>query len=557
MTLTACLINCFLEFLGSYFLSFFKLVVSVRSVNFCNAQYCSFSKTYEQVEGVNEADIIKTDGKYIYCVDGGYSWKSKVVIFSAKGKDSRKVAEIDVFHETDAASRDEVKEWDYYYAKSRHITDMYLNDDRLIVVCGDYANHSGYTVDMSHVRVYDISDIENISLVDTFTQSGVYVSGRMIGDMLYLVSSFVSRDGEDIPACGKNADPAPIPADCIYATMDADTPGFLVISAYDTSDRDSRTVTKSILGRIDDIYCNLDHLYIYSTVYGDSWYNGGFPWGGIDEIDVSTQIIKVDLSDDIAFSAYTEVNGMVDDQYAFDEYQGNLRVATTVPGELYVLNDELSVIGSVTGFARNESIKAVRYVGDTAYVITYKQTDPLFVIDLSVPTNPMILGEAKISGFSTMLVPIDDNTILGLGYHTSDSTFSDMEVQDGFKLVLFDVSDKLDPRVLDTMVYEECSSEVQYNPKALVYNPDRDDYIVPLNYYHWGEYDSERGEYQYEDEWYGGALNFRIRDNQLVEVERYKVDHDAVERCVYIGDTVYMTYRDQNGALQIESAAYK
>ena len=108
---------------------------------------------------------------------------------------------------------------------------------------------------------------------------------------------------------------------------------------------------------------------------------------------------------------------------------------------LYVLDGELNPVGEVTGFAPDESIKAVRYMENTAYVITYEQTDPLFVIDLTDPTTPVITGEVKISGFSSMLVPIDENTVLGIGYHTEDEG-REMEIQEGLKIVTFDVSDK-------------------------------------------------------------------------------------------------------------------
>ena len=323
-----------------------------------------------------------------------------------------------------------------------------------------------------------------------------------------------------------------------------------MLSAYNTLDFSTQTESKSILGAVDDIYCNESHMYIYSTVWNDSNYRS------------NTQILKADLTDGIEFTAYTEVDGTIDDQYALDEYDGNLRVATTSYDEwsdsnnLFVLDESLSVIGSVTGFAKNESIKAVRYLGDTAYVITYEQTDPLFVIDLSDPTAPAILGEVKISGFSTMLVPIGGDKLLGIGYHTENEDYTTLEVQEGLKLALFDVSDKTNPQVLDSMSFVNCDSPVQYNPKALVYNPDRGDYVIPLNYSDWGHYDSKTGEYVYVDEYHGGVLNFRVNGDKLEEISRYTTDYEEVDRCVYVGDDIYMTYYDNN-TLNIDSVPYK
>lgn len=527
----------------------------------------SYSETYKQVEGVDEADIIKTDGRYIYCVDKNYSDKNAVVIFSAEGENSQKVAEIDVYDDAiistpDEATPDEADRWEYYY-DDRSIENIYLNQNRLIVLYNDDTGYDGYAPGKAAAKIYDVSNIKHIRLLDTFTQSGTHDASRMIGDTLYLVSSYYARNDTEIPACGSGDDLDELPADQIYCMDDNDSGRFLVLSAVDTLDGFAKTESKSILGAVDDIYCNEDHLYIYTTHRQEKWYSGF--WGDeVESVQTTSRILKVDLTDDIAFTAYAEIPGVIDDQYALDEYQGNLRVATTTSvnwvdtNNLFVLDDQLSVIGAVAGFADNEQIKAVRYVGDTAYVITYEQTDPLFVIDLSDPKEPAILGEVKISGFSTMLVPIDENTILGIGYHTSDGTFSDMEVQDGVKLVLFDVSDKANPKVLDSLVYANYNSEVQYNPKALVYNPDRNDYIIPMNYAYYGSVVDDAEAYWSGEEFYGGVLNFKVENNQLVEIGRYQADYSEVERCVYVGDTVYMTYHDYSDySLQIDSVPYQ
>ena len=513
----------------------------------------SHSETYEQVEGVNESDIIKTDGRYIYCVDG--SDMQKILIFSAQGKDSARVAAIDITKQKAATEDDADFNYESYYGYGPGVQEIYVKDDRLIARCNDWEDSYERTI----VQVYDIGDIEHITLLDSMRQSGGYDSSRMIGDMLYTVSSYYPYENRIIPICGRGEEPDAVPADCIYSLADNDSDSFLVLGAYDTLDYTSQTESKSILGGVDDIYCNEDHMYIYSTAWENNDYDAY--WTG-KSAQINSRILKADLTDGIAFTAYTEVSGTIDDQYALDEYNGNLRVATTSSKDwidtnnLFVLDENLNEIGSVTGFADNESIKAVRYMGDTAYVITYEQTDPLFVIDLSDPTAPAILGEVKISGFSTMLVPIGGDKILGIGYHTEDEDYTTLEVQEGLKLALFDVSDKANPQVLDSVSYVYCDSAVQYNPKALVYNPDRDDYIIPLNYSNWGHYDAKTGEYVYMDEYRGGVLNFRVNGDKLEEISRYQADYDAVDRCVYVGSDIYMTYYD-NTTLNIDSEPYK
>ena len=179
-----------------------------------------------------------------------------------------------------------------------------------------------------------------------------------------------------------------------------------------------------------------------------------------------------------------------------------------------MLDENLRQLGSVTGFAQNESIKAVRYINDTAYVITYEQTDPLFVIDVSDPSQPAIKGEVKISGFSTLLVPVDDNTLLGIGYHTTDITEGDaaMEMQDGVKIVTFDVSDKSDPKVLDTQIFENYYSAVQHDPKALLVNFERGDFTIPMSKQEWTL-----------DGWKNTseALNFRVENGKIKIIDTW------------------------------------
>lgn len=536
----------------------------------------SHSETYKQVEGVDEADIIKTDGRYIYCLYSASVYPT-ISVFTAEGKDSKKVAEI--YPSGMVISTDD--EVDLYLLPDNiYIDDFYLRDNRLTAICSEYNdnkndnNKDKYSYGNTRVIVYDVSDIENITILDSMVQSGSYKSSRMIDDTLYTVSSYTDYGNEVIPRCGSGTSPDEVPADCIYSLCDPTDESFLIISAYDTLNYEAQTLSKAILGDVDDIYCNEENMYIYSTAYNyesdendDRWYDEilGIEREGGDTAFVTTQILKIDLTDGIGFTAYAEVDGYVSDQYSFDEYNGNLRVATTSSSgwrssnNVFVLDGELSKIGSVTGFAMDEEIKSVRYVGDTAYVITYRQTDPLFVVDLSAPTDPKILGEVEITGFSSMLVPIDENTILGLGTH-SETVEDSWETENGFKLALFDVSDKTAPKVLDSKSYVNYYSAVMYNPKALVYNPERGDFVIPLNYEYYGgwEFDYDSGNSTNEkDEFYGGVLNFRIENGKIVETDLYRSKCESVDRCVYVGDTVYMTYLNDDLELDIDTVQYK
>ena len=232
-----------------------------------------------------------------------------------------------------------------------------------------------------------------------------------------------------------------------------------------------------------------------------------------------------------------------------------MRVATTSSygvmktNNLYVLDSNLKGLGKVTGFAKNEDIQAVRYIEDTAFVITYLEIDPLFIIDLSNPRKPEITGSVNISGYSTLIVPVDKNTILGIGYGSENT---ELNINDGVKIVTFDISDKSNPKVLDTKTYDYCYSAVQHNPKALLVNFDRGDFTIPLNYEKYGYIDyDDYPDSSYKEasttERHSGVLNFRVDDGKINVIDNYVsgefgyyTANTVVDRCVYIGDYIYM-----------------
>lgn len=512
----------------------------------------SYSETYKQVEGVDEADIVKTDGKYIYVAPQYY--RPDIDIYTATEKPER----VTMFFPGNFDDPMKMADDD---AHSLGVLELYLYNGKLIVV-GEISTED-YSCD-TMAAVYDVSDVGSIKLVNTFRQSGYYSTSRMIGDDLYLVSEHsVESDDFEIPVCYSGEDAKEIPIENVCCVENPSQPEMLIVGGYSLTDSSQDAQSAAILGAVEDVYCNAANMYIYATdwnvkyivdygVYDDL----ELPDGGVssryvpkDYEPVTTDIYKVSLKDGISFTASAKVKGSLDSRYSLDEKDGYLRVASTVEDAfgnqsncLYVLDGDLKEVGSITGFARDESIKAVRYVGDVAYVITYEQTDPLFVIDLSVPTNPAILGEVKIDGFSTMLIPVDENTILGVGVYTEDVDYTDMQVQNGVKLALFDVSDKLHPKVLDERSYREYESEAVCEPRAFVYNPDRGDYLIPLNRY---EYAVDKyGEYM-DTVVHAGALNFKIEGGRIVEIDRPEANTDSgyesrITRCAYVGDYIYM-----------------
>gem|GEM_PF-156696 len=509
------------------------------------------NSTYTQVLGVDEADTIKTDGEYIYYMDTD---RTISIIKTDNGKTQ-------FITKVEKPLTKEIAE--------SYFSDFYIYNDKLIALISSRnpsTSNSGYN---TGVYLYDISDKRNITLSDRFIQCGAYCSSRMIDNKLYVVSSAYAKDEDFIPYVFDNkstddeANKKQLEAENIYSVENPSRKSFAVASYIDVDESAHAVTTKAFLGSANEIYCNTENLYI--TARNNVWLDKLNSISNSDNNTAQeftpkeyTQIVKVKLNEKLDFAASCKVNGYIVNQYSLDEYNGNVRVATTSSygvmktNNLYVLDSKLKGLGKVTGFAKNEDIQAVRYVEDTAFVITYLEVDPLFIIDLSDPRKPEITGSVDISGYSTLIVPVDKNTILGIGYGSTDSGVSLTSANDGVKIVTFDISDKSNPKVLDTKVYDYCNSAVQYNPKALLVNFERGDFTIPLNYekYNYIDYNYyPKSSYEEESttERHSGVLNFRVDNGKINVIDNYisgefgyYAGNTPVDRCVYIGDYIYM-----------------
>ena len=249
----------------------------------------------------------------------------------------------------------------------------------------------------------------------------------------------------------------------------------------------------------------------------------------------NTEIYKIDITSGIKFTAKATVSGAVNNQFSMDEYASNFRIATTASDEksndinkLYVFDSSLKKLGEIEGFAKGESIQAVRFSGNTAYVITYENTDPLFVIDLSNPQKPKIKGSVKISGFSTNLIPISSNQLLGIGYADDNTS----PYTDGIKFALFDVSNPQKPTVLDSKVIHNATSEAQDNHKAILVN-GKSSFVIP--------YEDVNFENGYTVNLKAGSIAFEVKDNKINISKKYatKVLSGDIVRSTIFDNAVY------------------
>ena len=471
-----------------------------------------FSETYVQVEGVDESDIIKTDGRYIY-----YTSRLGYDVVIARVKDGKAEDAAVISEEEMGITAD----------------DMFLSGDRLVIIGYEFDEGGEEYVPASSVNtvacVYDVSNPEKPELIDRYRQSGSYMSARVADGCLYLVTNdYVDRgDRTLIPCAGTGDEFEKLEPECICSFPNPSIRAFAVIGSVRISSGDKlKTQAKAILGVSADMYCNGSSIYLTDN-------NLDYVMGGIDS---RTHIVKAEIKNGkVAFAEEGSVRGYIVSPFAMDEKDGYLRIATTayVKGKdvnyLYVLNDRLDVAGKVKGFAAGEEIKAVRYIGDTAYVITYEQTDPLFIIDLSDPESPEMRGSVKITGFSSLLLPEGDDKLIGIGTSTSEE--DGVEVEDGIKIALFDVSDPENPEVLDSRTYRNCSSEIQWSHKPLVVNKSEGWYAFPYNVW---------------DDETGGVIQFRVSGDKIEEMSNYESDQ-VLDRCLYIDDYIYalQSYEDE------------
>jgi uncharacterized secreted protein with C-terminal beta-propeller domain len=356
-----------------------------------------------------------------------------------------------------------------------------------------YYNTRSYT----STRVYDISNPENPVMVRQFTQDGYYLTSRMIGTAVYVVTNRYEYRLYD--AAVKDMKPEEIlpstcevpgedgwvalPPDRITILPEGDISNQTILAAIDTQSSSQKPDVLSILGSTGSVYASAKFLYVAAWNY---------EWNGKENSTptYSTDLYRFKLSDaTINEAGKGSVPGSIINQFSMDEHLGYFRIATTTgetwssdnpsKNNLYVLDGSLNIVGKVTGLAPGESIKSVRFMGDQAYVVTFRTVDPLFVIDLSNPKLPKVLGELKIPGYSTYLHPYNEGLLLGFGYDVMAE--GDRAFNLGMKVSLFDISDFNNPKEVSTIILGSTGSysEVLYNHKSLLFSREKNIIAFP------------------------------------------------------------------------------
>lgn len=427
-----------------------------------------YSDTNVREEGVGEGDIVKTDGKYLYVMS-----QQKINIVGIEAAGMEKTAEIipngeGVFSEL--------------YVEGDLLAAVYST--QCYAIAEDSAGQSGTERDGNSVSVlvYDVSDHADPRQIGTFTQSGYYNTMRIHNGYVYLISNFYAgmpAEPTDRTAYIPRVQGELVEAGDIYIPAADSGSEYTLISAFPLDNPDQETDSAAVLGNSGLCYVSEGNIYVTEGIYDGS--------GGVTQ----TSIRRLSYSDgEIAAEAQTKVEGTLKDSFCIDEYEGYLRLVTTVSpvyitgggvqpmtgteeiqnssaeedtNSLYVLDENLETVGEIRDLAPDESVYSARFMGDAGYFVTFRQIDPLFSVDLSDPENPKVIGELKIPGFSEYLHPYGDGRLLGIGMAVDEEAIT----TDGVKLSMFDISDPTDVQEMTIYVIENTyGTDVASNYKA-------------------------------------------------------------------------------------------
>jgi len=575
-----------------------------------------FSTTNVQVEGVDEADFVKNDGKFIYVITG-----NKLVIVDAyPAQDAEILSEIEI---------------------KGTASNMFINDDRLVLFTSTneetflFAHFNiiprPYYRPKSHALLYDVSNRKEPKLIKDYELKGNYLSSRMIGDYVYLIVQdhvYYQNRLIDLPTI-RESSKIILKPDIFYFDNPETNYNFNTVMSFNIKTGEEPKAKTFMMGYGNTIYMSRDNLYIayqknppyryYYDQYEEIFYKVVVPllpssvkgkindiknndelssyekWEQISSIiedmynemdekekevfidkvneEVTAYKIKQEIEHrktvihrikiedgNIKYEAKGQVPGYLLNQFSMDEHDDYFRVATTMQAwargqsilynNVYILDREMNVVGKLEDIAPDEAIYSTRFMGDKLYMVTFKRIDPFFVIDLSNPKKPKILGKLKLPGFSDYLHPYDENHIIGVGKETGESDWGGVETK-GVKIALFDVSDVENPKLIDKYEIGARGSDSQAlnDHKAFLFDRNKNLLAIPVRevksdriydekygYYKW---DVWQGAYVFTVTEEGFILKGKISHEEDKESTTWYSSPSAVRRSLYIDNIIY------------------
>jgi uncharacterized secreted protein with C-terminal beta-propeller domain len=507
-----------------------------------------FSTTNNQELGVDEGDVLKNDGDYAYIV--------------SKDKSSVFIVDVNPPGDTEIVSTIDT---------SGTIQEIYINEDTLVVLGrrtvfridpfpmnetsdsvllenGEfyYFNYISYSA--TFMDIYDVSDRGSPELQKTHVWRGGFVQSRMIGDYVYLIMTQRLYNNMKIWDL-------PVPAEEIYyfdGSNDTERPSgnhqLLCVRSVNIVDLDEEPISRFIMMRSSNhIYVSENNIYVTDRYY---YYNSD-----------KTTIHRIGIEDGgIRYEAKGDVPGWVMGRFSMGEQGDYFRIASskgrTTSHGVYVMNMDMEIVGSVEGIAPGENMHSARFMGNRAYLVTFKKVDPFFVINLTDPENPHVLGELKIPGYSDYLHPYDENHVIGLGKDTYD--MGNFAWYQGVKLSLFDVTDVHNPIEKSQYIIGDRGtySPALNDPHSFLFSKSKNLLVIPIVLYEINETrypnpsPSTHGEFTWQ-----GVYVFDLTTENGFQLSG-KIDHpedpddggyyrwyygsdSAIYRSFYIGNTLH------------------
>jgi uncharacterized secreted protein with C-terminal beta-propeller domain len=470
-----------------------------------------YSGTNIQVEGVDEADLVKTDGNYIYLVSGEIVY----IVRAFPAEEAEIVAA---------------------FEPGLRVSELYVSGDKLVAIHAPDYYYFWYDWDIvppekeqairTTAFVYDISDRAQPVLEREVGVDGYYTSSRMIGDYVYLIASMpalLNFTEPILPGIREGNETCVVEATDVWFVNNTDNNyGYTNIVALNVQDLEEEVTSETyLMGSSSNVYASMDNIYLTSL----EWvFKHDVGWE-------TTTVYKLSVDGgSIELVAEGTVPGRVLNQFSMDERGDYFRIATTsgqvsrsgggTSNNLYVLNFTMGISGRLEGLAPGEDIYSARFMGERCYLVTFKKVDPLFVIDLADPEKPTVLGKLKIPGYSDYLHPYDENTLIGIGKETVEAEEGNFAWYQGVKVSLFDVSDVSDPKELAKYEIGDrgTDSPALYNHKAFLFSLSRNLLVIPVL-----EAQIDSSDY---------AQTF-LRSGYWFESDL------SVERSLYIEDTLY------------------
>jgi inhibitor of cysteine peptidase len=577
-----------------------------------------YSQTNVQVAGVDEPDFVKNDARYIYVISGNmltivdaFPAASASVVSKTELEDtprelfingdrlvllktgSSEITVSGTSEGTNAVEKVAIMPPRYPYYRSAPVTHAVFYD----------------ISDRAHVKVLKDYTIDGDYVNARMIGTTVYLASRE--------SVYPYDDRIIVPVVRENSKVIATP-DVYYFDNPERQYDFTTVTSFDVGNGAAKDAKTYLVGSGNIVYVSADAMYVsyqkYNYIYRPMWGIAEPAMEGVQssvgsasgvakvssaapaqdfntmsesekqavieemktgeqeslrkrEIDQSTTVIhKIGINNGaVTYIAKGVVSGYLKNQFAMDEYSNNLRVATTSDvwtnqgqyeyNNVFVLDSAMKMIGSLTHIAEQEKIYSTRFIGDQLYMVTFKRIDPFFVIDLSTPSNPKILGKLKIPGYSDYLHPYDKNHIIGIGKETGTNDWGGVSIK-GLKLALFDVSDVEHPKQIDKVEIGDpgTDSAALSDHRAFLFDKNKNLLVIPARVVKTADI-ADKYISDQQQIWYG-AYVFGVTP-ETGFVLRGTVEHSTgggytwygspydVKRSLYIGDTLYTLSQKQ------------